>query len=106
MHPVAPLLDRMCTKNVTFPDHDLQIEEGTSILIPTFGLHFDADYFPDPDKFDPERFSEENKANIKPFTYLPFGEGPRNCIGKYEKNYHHTNLNNYVPQENDLRCSN
>lgn len=41
----------------------------------------DETYFPEPQKFDPERFSDENKHNIKPGTYSPFGVGPRNCIG-------------------------
>lgn len=50
-------------------------------LIPIYGLHHDPKHFPDPEKFDPERFSEENKHNIAPNTYLPFGVGPRNCIG-------------------------
>lgn len=59
-----------------------QIPEGTGISIATWGFHHDPQYFPDPEKFDPERFSEQNKHNIKPFTYMPFGLGPRNCIGK------------------------
>ncbi|CAD7083929.1 unnamed protein product [Hermetia illucens] len=45
------------------------------------GLHYDPEYWPDPDKFDPERFNDENRQKIKPFSYLPFGIGPRNCIG-------------------------
>jgi len=81
MYPPAPLLDRRCSANVTFPDFDLTLEKGSNVMIPVYGMHFDPDYFPDPQKFDPERFSEENKKDIKPFTYLPFGEGPRNCIG-------------------------
>ncbi|XP_059482605.1 cytochrome P450 9e2-like [Neocloeon triangulifer] len=82
LHPAAPMSDRMCESNCSFPDFDLTIEKGTSIALPIYGLHTDPDYFPDPFKFDPERFNDENKKNIKPFTYLPFGEGPRNCIGK------------------------
>lgn len=45
------------------------------------GFHLDEKYFPDPERFDPERFSDENKHSIQQGTYLPFGNGPRNCIG-------------------------
>jgi len=48
-----------------------------------YNLHHDPEYFPDPEKFDPERFNDENKKNIKPYTYLPFGSGPHNCIGNF-----------------------
>lgn len=60
----------------------LQIRKGEPVLIPFFKIHRDEKYFPNPNTFDPERFSNENKDNIKPFTYMPFGLGPRNCIGK------------------------
>ena len=49
-------------------------------------IHMDPLYHPDPEKFDPERFSDENKHNIKPFTFMPFGMGPRICIGKLISN--------------------
>jgi len=81
MHPPLPMLDRLCSANVNFPDFGLTLEKGSTVFIPIYGMHFDPEYFPDPQKFDPERFSEENKKMIKPFTYLPFGDGPRNCIG-------------------------
>lgn len=58
------------------------VNKGDKIWIPAHSLHRDPKYFPEPDKFDPERFSDENKHNIQPYTYLPFGVGPRNCIGK------------------------
>lgn len=61
----------------------LQIKEGELIIIPTCAIHHDPKYFPNPNKFDPERFSDTNRMNIKPYTYMPFGTGPRNCIGKF-----------------------
>lgn len=51
------------------------------ILYPIYSIQHDEKYFPKPEKFDPERFSDENKHTIKPGTYVPFGIGPRNCIG-------------------------
>lgn len=72
---------RRCTKDFSIPDSDLIIPEGTQININVFSFHRDPNYFPMPEKFDPERFSPENVTRIIPFTYLPFGDGPRKCIG-------------------------
>ena len=44
-------------------------------------IHHDPKIYENHDKFDPERFSDENKHKIKPSTFIPFGFGPRNCIG-------------------------
>lgn len=52
------------------------------VYISLSGLHYDSNYFPDPHKFIPERFSPENKNNIPHNVYMPFGQGLRNCIGK------------------------
>lgn len=46
-------------------------------------IHSDPEYYPEPEKFIPERFNEENKKNITPYTYFPFGDGPRTCIGEF-----------------------
>ncbi|XP_031346448.1 probable cytochrome P450 6a13 [Photinus pyralis] len=80
-YPPVAFLTRQCVKDYVVPDQDVQIEKGTMVLISVLGLHRDPEYFKDPEKFDPERFSDENKHGIAPFTYIPFGEGPRLCIG-------------------------
>ncbi|CAO1343924.1 unnamed protein product [Diamesa tonsa] len=77
-------LDRICTKALTIEDSDgtkVKIEVNDGVFFPINSLHMDPNYFPNPTKFEPERFSVANRDNIKPFTYLPFGVGPRNCIG-------------------------
>jgi cytochrome P450 len=54
----------------------------TTVLISQFITHRDARYFPDPLRFDPDRFSVEGKARRAKFTYFPFGAGARQCIGE------------------------
>jgi len=54
----------------------------TTVLASQFILHRDARYFPDPLRFDPERFTPEAKARRAKFSYFPFGAGARQCIGE------------------------
>ncbi|KAH8311562.1 hypothetical protein KR044_006913 [Drosophila immigrans] len=81
--PAAIAVDRECNKDITYEvdGKKVEIKKGDAIWLPTCGFHRDPKYFENPEKFDPERFSEENKDKIQPFTYYPFGIGPRNCIG-------------------------
>ncbi|XP_066992167.2 cytochrome P450 9e2 isoform X1 [Anabrus simplex] len=85
-YPPAVITNRECTKDYTIPAGDKNpeytIKKGEIVWIPVYGIQHDPKYYPNPEKFDPERFSEENKNNIVPYTYLPFGVGPRLCIGQ------------------------
>lgn len=82
-HPSVARMDRLCTVEYNVPGTDLKLKPNSSVSIPVMGLHYDPEYFPDPDRFDPLRFSSEEKAKRSPYVYLPFGAGPRNCIGLY-----------------------
>lgn len=57
------------------------VRRGELILLNIYGVHRDARFFPDPERFDPERFRPENEKLIPKYAYLPFGSGPRVCIG-------------------------
>nr|CAD7449561.1 unnamed protein product [Timema bartmani] len=83
-YPVIGTMTRVCTKPCQLKSPSglsCNVEVGTSVIIPLLALHHDPKHYPDPETFDPERFNEENIAKRHRFTYLPFGEGPRICIG-------------------------
>lgn len=82
LYPPSSWLNRVSENDYTFAGTNVILKKGYPVILPTLALQTDPKYFPNPQKFDPERFSEDNKASIVPYTYLPFGEGPRNCIGK------------------------
>ena len=83
--PSFRAVGRHCSKDYLLKDEETgktyKIKKGTDILIPFGAMQMDPIFFPDPEKFDPYRFSDENKGNIQTGTYLPFGMGPRICIG-------------------------
>ncbi|GBP66256.1 Cytochrome P450 9e2 [Eumeta japonica] len=82
IHPAVGSVQRRCTKNGgVLPVGKIHVEKGTFIHIPIYALHRDPKYYPEPEKFVPERFSDEEKRNIVNYTYMPFGEGHRMCLG-------------------------
>ncbi|KAF7281449.1 hypothetical protein GWI33_004774 [Rhynchophorus ferrugineus] len=80
-YPPVAILPRVCSKNYEVPGTKVTIEKGTKVQVPVWGIHMDPEYYPEPEKFNPEHFTPENKANRPEMAFLPFGEGPRMCIG-------------------------
>ncbi|XP_061760427.1 cytochrome P450 3A27-like [Nerophis ophidion] len=79
LFPIASRLERIAKTSVEVDG--MTIPKETVVMVPVYALHRDPSLWPQPDSFKPERFSKENKDNIDPYAYLPFGAGPRNCIG-------------------------
>jgi cytochrome P450 len=79
LYPPASGLSREPIEDVELGGYHLP--KGAMIVVSMYALHRDVRYFPNPDQFDPERFRPENEANIPKYAYLPFGGGPRVCIG-------------------------
>ncbi|XP_043279162.1 cytochrome P450 6A1-like [Venturia canescens] len=86
-YPPATGLLRMATSDYTFSKTNVTIPKGTRILVPIFAIHRDPRIYPQPEIFDPERFTEEAVKARHPMNWLAFGDGPRNCIGARFANY-------------------
>ncbi|XP_062551972.1 probable cytochrome P450 9f2 [Armigeres subalbatus] len=82
--PPFGVTNRRCTKPYQIQDVDgckVTIEKGQVLFLPIQDIHRDPKYYPNPMHFDPERFSPENRHQLNQDAFLPFGVGPRNCIG-------------------------
>ncbi|KZC05569.1 Cytochrome P450 9e2 [Dufourea novaeangliae] len=85
-YPPVPVMDRLCVQKFELPSagpgyKPVTLTPTDIVWFPIYALHHDANYFPEPKRFDPERFSEANKDKILSYTFIPFGLGPRKCIG-------------------------
>ncbi|XP_029950461.1 cytochrome P450 3A40-like [Salarias fasciatus] len=79
LYPIAARLERVAKASVEI--NGLVIPKDMVVMVPTWPLHRDPEIWPEPERFKPERFTKGNKETIDPYTYMPFGMGPRNCIG-------------------------
>ncbi|XP_068970847.1 cytochrome P450 9e2-like [Bombus flavifrons] len=83
-HMVAGFMHKICTEKFELQGSDgltYRATPGVNIIIPVGGLQSDPKYWIDPEVYDPERFNEERKQTIEKMTFIPFGEGPRICVG-------------------------
>jgi cytochrome P450 len=80
LYPPVHSLGRQASRDVAIGGHALS--RGTVIIVSVYLLHRRPDYFPRPAEFRPERFSNDGEASFPKYAYLPFGAGPRACIGR------------------------
>nr|AHJ10934.1 cytochrome P450 6FV2 [Chironomus kiiensis] len=83
IYPILPALMRESTRDHKFSSSNLKIENKTPILIPVLGMQRDPEIYDNPMEFRPERFlnSPHGNGKVQGLFYVPFGDGPRNCIG-------------------------
>lgn len=79
LYPPAPQFAREPIEDVTIGG--FEVPRGSLITVSTYALHRDPRFFPDPERFDPDRFAPGWEGRIPRYAYLPFGGGPRICIG-------------------------
>ncbi|XP_075675795.1 cytochrome P450 3A31-like [Dermatophagoides pteronyssinus] len=84
--PPGSFTERSCVKDTVLTTEDgrysITIQKGDIIQIPIYCLHYDEEYFPEPEKFIPERFIRDSGNKHPNYAYLPFGAGPRACVAK------------------------
>ncbi|XP_059610496.1 probable cytochrome P450 6a14 [Phlebotomus argentipes] len=80
-YPVVDNVLRTATNDYQIPGDNRVIQKGIALAVPVYAIHHDPEIWPNPERFDPDRFTEENIRNRHSMAWMPFGEGPRMCIG-------------------------
>lgn len=98
---------RTSSQGPIVPGTQINIPAGTRVQVPSSVLHYDENNFSDPLEFQPERFLAENKNNIKPCSHMPFGAGPRMCVGsRFAVMNIKQSITEIVRRYRIVRCSN
>jgi len=80
LFPSVPLYSRTISEDANVGDY--KVLKGCTATIACYFIHRDEKYYPDPEKFDPDRFLPQNSKDRHPYAYIPFSAGRRNCIGQ------------------------
>nr|ALX81392.1 cytochrome P450 [Liposcelis entomophila] len=80
LYPSVPVISRRLEEEIKIKDYVFPAGTYTPIFI--YKIHRDPRFYPDPEKFDPDRFLPEKIQGRHPYSYIPFSAGPRNCIGQ------------------------
>lgn len=80
MHPSVPHVSRRLTEDIVLDGYI--VPKGCNVSMAIYHLHHNPDVWPNPEKFDPDRFLPENCRGRHPYAYVPFSAGPRNCVGQ------------------------
>ena len=78
---MGTMLKRICESDYKVEGTEFVIPKGTLVILPVESIHMDPEYYNEPEIFNPNRFLPEDLARRPSNTFLPFGDGPRNCIG-------------------------
>uniref|UniRef100_A0A336MGL0 CSON000236 protein n=1 Tax=Culicoides sonorensis TaxID=179676 RepID=A0A336MGL0_CULSO len=81
LYPPLSLLQRKVVKPYKVPGTSYKLNPEFVVFISVYGIQRDEKYFENPSEFNPDRFHSDNLDKIVPFSYIPFGEGPRQCLG-------------------------
>jgi cytochrome P450 len=79
LYPTAPVIVRDIVEDIEF--NGICVPRGTIGIIPIYAIHRHRSYWNEPDRFDPGRFAPDGGARPSRFQFMPFGAGPRICIG-------------------------
>ena len=79
MYTPGFVLFRKASEDYKVANSNITIRKGLKIWIPTLAFHYDENFWENPTKFDPDRFTQEQISQRHNFSFFPFGEGPRNC---------------------------
>jgi cytochrome P450 family 4 len=82
LFPPVPAIARQLNEDVKMASGDHLLPAGCTVVVAPYKVHRNPEYYPDPEKFDPDNFLPEKTQNRHYYAYIPFSAGPRSCVGR------------------------